>query len=63
MTNSEWDRDLVSNIVSNYIRKHGSANVEAIKGILMESGIEASTAVIESRVKMYLDRNGAKKNA
>jgi hypothetical protein len=62
MTNSEWDRDLVSNIVSNYIRKHGSSNVEAIKGILMESGIEASTEVIESRVKMYLDRNGAKKN-
>lgn len=63
MTNSEWDRDLVSNVVSNYMRKHGEANIEEIKRLLLESKIEASTQVIESRVKIYLDRNGAKKNA
>lgn len=63
MTNSEWGRDLVSNVVSNYMRKHGEANIEEIKRLLLESKIEASTQVIESRVKIYLDRNGAKKNA
>lgn len=63
MTNSEWDRDLVSSVVSNYMRKHGEANIEEIKRLLLESKIEASTQVIESRVKIYLDRNGAKKNA
>lgn len=62
MTNSEWSRDLVSNVVSNYMRKHGEANIEEIKRLLLESKIEASTQVIESRVKIYLDRNGAKKN-
>lgn len=62
MKNSEWDRDLVASIISDYIRKHEEANIEEIRKILMESGIEASTAVIESRVKMYLDKNEVKGN-
>lgn len=62
MKNHGCDKDLVYQIISNYIIKHGEANIREIGKILMESGIEASTQVIESRVKMYLDRNGDKKN-
>ena len=63
MKNSEWDKDLIANIISEYMRMNGKSNIKEIKKVLKESGIGVTDQVIESRVKMYLDRNGAKKNA
>jgi hypothetical protein len=62
MKNSEWDKDLIANIISEYMRMNGKSNIKEIKKILKESGIGVTDQVIESRVKMYLDRNGIKKN-
>jgi hypothetical protein len=62
MKNSEWDKDLIANIISEYMRMNGKSNIKEIKKVLKESGIGATDQVIESRVKMYLDRNGVKKN-
>jgi hypothetical protein len=62
MKNSEWDKDLIANIISEYMRMNGKSNIKEIKKVLKESGIGVTDQVIESRVKMYLDRNGIKKN-
>jgi hypothetical protein len=59
---AEWNRDLVYTIVSDYVRKHGSPDIDQIKKLLLEAGVEASDAVILSRVKIYEGNNGYKRN-